>query len=151
MATVESAAAVAIRTQRPRILLPGIRRLPPGVERYVVPGGGAVVVRVFAGDVLRIVNSQGGQVCEIVATAPDGRESPGILGGDDAGPATGRHAMLARGGREADALLRTLDAQGLSGRFAHSIRRFAARTPAFARSEERRVGEECSSRGAPDH
>ena len=116
---------------RPRILLPGIRRLPPGVERYMVPGAGSVVVRVQAGDALKLVNSEGGQVCEIVALDAQGMEIPGILGGADAGPATGLRTMLAQGGESSEALLDALKRRGAAPRFDHAIRCFARETPAY--------------------
>ncbi len=116
---------------RPRILLPGIRRLPPGVERYLVPGGGSVVVRVLAGDDLKLVNCEGGQVCEIMALNAQGMEVPGILGGADAGPATGLRTMLAQGGEAAEALLDALKRRGAAPRFVHAVRCFARETPAY--------------------
>ena len=58
---------------RPRVLRPGLPALAPGEERYAVPGAGSVTLAVDAGDVLRIVNSEGGQVCEIACFTTDGR------------------------------------------------------------------------------
>ena len=117
--------------RRPRLLLPGIRRLPPGVERYPIPGAGSLALRLFAGDGLRIVNREGGQVCEIVAFAADGRERPGILGRKAAGAARGLRAMLAAGGPAAEALLAALRARGLGCDLARAIRLFGSETPAF--------------------
>jgi aminomethyltransferase len=48
-----------------RILRPGERVLPPNTERYVVPGGGSLVVAVEAGDQFRLTNTEGGQPIEI--------------------------------------------------------------------------------------
>ena len=98
--------------ERPRILLPGIRRLPPGVERYVVPAAGSVVVTVLAGDTLKVVNTEGGQTCEIVAFDNAARQVPGILGRPDSGPAAGLAAMLTNGGEAARSLLDTLARKG---------------------------------------
>ena len=122
--------AVAGDAARPRLLLPGIRRLPPGVERYLVPGRGALALRLFAGDSLKIVNREGGQVCEIVAFATDGKERPDLLGHPGHGPATGLRAMLAAGGPAAAALLAALQARDLTCDFARAIRLFALDTPA---------------------
>ncbi|MBC6438993.1 MAG: DUF1989 domain-containing protein [Rhodospirillales bacterium] len=104
--------------------------LPPGVERYSMDGGGSVVVRIFAGDTVRIVNREGGQVCEVVAMSADGREEPGILGQTGDGPAEGLRTTLAQGGENAGSLLAALKARGLPARFERSIRRFNAETPA---------------------
>ena len=49
-----------------RILRPGIRQLPQGVQRHVVRGGGSLVVEVFAGDKLQLTDMEGGQVCEVL-------------------------------------------------------------------------------------
>jgi aminomethyltransferase len=116
---------------RPRVVNPGIRMLPPGVERYNVAAGGSVVVKIFAGDTLRIVNREGGQVCEIVAMTADGREEPGILGQTSDGAADGLRMTLAQGGDNAEALIAALKAKGLPARFERSVRRFHPETPAF--------------------
>ena len=121
-----------LQPARPRVLIPGIRRMDPGVERYPVAGGGSVVTRIFAGDVLRIVNTEGGQSCEVVAFTSDGREQPGILGSGNDGAAAGLRAMLAQGGGPADALLTALRAKGLSDQFEKSVHRFDRDTPAGA-------------------
>ena len=51
-----------------RNLRPGIRALAPGVERYVVAGGGTLSIPVFAGDRLRLINTEGGQRCDLIGT-----------------------------------------------------------------------------------
>ncbi|MDE0046688.1 MAG: DUF1989 domain-containing protein, partial [bacterium] len=126
---------VAEARERPRILLPGIRRLPPGVERYVVPAAGSVLVTVLAGDTLRIVNTEGGQTCEIVAFDNAARQVPGILGRPDSGPAAGLAAMLTGGGEAARSLLDTLARKGWTSRFDHAVRLFGPGTPAGANED----------------
>ncbi len=116
--------------ERPRILLPGIRRLPPGVERYVVPAAGSVVVTVLAGDTLKIVNTEGGQTCEVVAFDNAARQVPGILGRPDSGPAAGLAAMLTNGGEAARSLLDTLERKGWTSRLDRAVRLFDRETPA---------------------
>ena len=64
----------------PRLLEPGLRRLPPGTERYVVRGGGATVVPLRAGDRLEIVDPEGRQRGEVVAFDEKGNADVGILG-----------------------------------------------------------------------
>ena len=44
---------------------PGLRTLPPGVERYYVKGGGLSVIEVFPEDKIEIINDEGKQTCEI--------------------------------------------------------------------------------------
>ncbi len=67
-------------SEQPRLLLPGLAMLGPGVERYRVSGGGAVVLALQAGDELEVVDPQGRQQCEIVAFATDGTSDPALLG-----------------------------------------------------------------------
>ena len=45
---------------------PGLRVLPPGVERYYVKGGGLSVIEVFPEDKIEIINDEGKQICEII-------------------------------------------------------------------------------------
>ena len=37
---------------------PGLRVLPPGVERYFVKGGGLSVIEIFAEDKIDIINEE---------------------------------------------------------------------------------------------
>ena len=54
--------------------------LPAGTERYTVPGGGALLVEIEAGDRVTIANTEGGQACELVALDKDGRSDADRLG-----------------------------------------------------------------------
>ena len=58
---------------------PGIRTLPPGVERYLVQGGGINVLEVFPEDKLEIINDEGKQICEIIAFNSKGKGDLSIL------------------------------------------------------------------------
>ena len=62
------------------IIRPGGFSLPAGTERYTVPGGGALLVEIEAGDKVTIANAEGGQACELVALDKDGRSDAAILG-----------------------------------------------------------------------
>jgi aminomethyltransferase len=73
---------------RPRLIEPGLPRLQPGVERYRVPGGGAVVLALFAGDRLELTDVEGRQRAELAVFTPAGREDSAALG-RAAGPALG--------------------------------------------------------------
>jgi len=125
--------AATILSERPRLLLPGIRTLPPGVERYVVAGGGSVTVPVFAGDRLEVIDREGRQPCEIVAMTADGREAPGLLGATSGGPAEGLRALLAQGGAEAARLLAALKHRGLPAKFERAVTCFGSESPAGSR------------------
>ncbi|WP_037279757.1 DUF1989 domain-containing protein [Rubellimicrobium mesophilum] len=75
-----------------RILTAG---LASGRERHEVPGGGALLVRIGAGDRVTIANVEGGQPCELLAADARGRLDAGLLGTRASGDAGGLRAMLA--------------------------------------------------------
>ena len=58
---------------------PGLRTLPPGVERYFVRGGGLSVLEVLPEDKLEIINDEGKQTCEVVVFNSKGKSDPSIL------------------------------------------------------------------------
>ncbi len=58
---------------------PGLRLLPPGVERYTVNGGGLSVIEVLPEDKIEIVNDEGKQTCEIVVFNSKGKSDLSIL------------------------------------------------------------------------
>jgi aminomethyltransferase len=62
------------------ILRPGIPMLPPGTERYRVPGQGSVVVPVEAGDEIQLRDMEGKQACETAFAGTDGRFDGRALG-----------------------------------------------------------------------
>ena len=45
---------------------PGLRILPPGVERYFVKGGGLSAIEVSPEDKIEIINEEGKQICEVI-------------------------------------------------------------------------------------
>ena len=63
-----------------RIVTPASLIRHPGHERYVVPGGGALLVQLATGDRLTLINDEGGQPVELVAAARDGRIDAALLG-----------------------------------------------------------------------
>ena len=58
---------------------PGINALPPGVERYVVNGGGLTGIQILPDDEIEIINNEGNQICEISVFDKDGKSQLGIL------------------------------------------------------------------------
>ena len=58
---------------------PGLRILPPGVERYFVKGGGLSVIEVFPEDKIEIINEEGKQICEIIVFNSSGKPDLSIL------------------------------------------------------------------------
>ena len=57
---------------------PGLRSLPPGVERYFVRGGGLSVIEISAEDKIEIINDEGKQTCEIVVFNSKGQSDLSI-------------------------------------------------------------------------
>ena len=58
---------------------PGLRTLPPGVERYYVRGGGLSVIEVLPEDKIEIINNEGKQTCEIIVFDSKGKSDLSIL------------------------------------------------------------------------
>jgi|TARA_B100001540_G_scaffold294229_1_gene293945 aminomethyltransferase len=58
---------------------PGLNVLPPGVERYVVNGGGLTGIQISPDDEIEIVNNEGNQICEIAVFNKDGKSDLSIL------------------------------------------------------------------------
>ena len=59
---------------------PGLNSLPPGVERYIVEGGGLTGIQVLPDDEIEIINNEGNQICEISVLNKDGKSELAILG-----------------------------------------------------------------------
>ena len=58
---------------------PGLNTLPPGVERYVINGGGLTGIQILPDDEIEIINNEGNQVCEISIFNKDGKSDLAIL------------------------------------------------------------------------
>ena len=58
---------------------PGLRTLPPGVERYFVPGGGISVIEINSEDKIEIINDEGKQICEVTVFNSKGKSDLSIL------------------------------------------------------------------------
>ena len=59
---------------------PGLRSLPPGVERYLVKGGGLSVITLDPDDKIEITDTEGRQKCEIIVFNKDGKADCSLLG-----------------------------------------------------------------------
>ena len=59
---------------------PGLRVLPPGVERYLVKGGGLSVISLDPEDKVEITDTEGKQKCEIIVFNKDGKPDCSLLG-----------------------------------------------------------------------
>ncbi|MDQ2066197.1 DUF1989 domain-containing protein [Xinfangfangia sp. CPCC 101601] len=121
-----------------RILTPQTVSPHHGFERHVIPGGGALMVQIAAGDRLTVINDEGGQPAELIATRPDGRIDAALLGQASNSQADGLKAMLALGdaaGQGLSRLRRGLEARQIDLARAGALRLFAPDTAAGARAE----------------
>ena len=107
--SVSSDQAIRPTLPRPSIIMrPGA--LPPGEERYTVPGGGAIAVAIYAGDHVRVVDVEGMQRCELVAADAAGVIDPAILGASGDGDARGLKQILTAEGEGSSGAASTLPA-----------------------------------------
>ncbi|MCK8462251.1 aminomethyltransferase family protein [Aliiroseovarius sp. S1339] len=116
------------------IIQPRVFSMPPGTERYVVEGAGAVLIPVEAGDQITVINDEGGQVAEIVAADGKGRIDAAILGTSANAQATGLRALLVSSDNSLRGLRMGLDARAIDVAHAQAIRLFDAISR--AKSEE---------------
>ena len=59
---------------------PGLRSLPPGVERYLVRGGGLSIITLDPDDKIEITDTEGKQKCEVIVFNKDGKSDCSLLG-----------------------------------------------------------------------
>jgi aminomethyltransferase len=107
----------------PVIREPGLPAFEPGTERYRVAGGGAIILPVFAGDHIAIVDREGRQRCEVAAFT-GGREDLAALGLRPATESPGINDLLAGAGDDARTVGAALRRRGLSGRVDRAARVF---------------------------
>jgi aminomethyltransferase len=106
-------ASAVVWPLRPRVLEPGLPALDPGVERYLVRGGGAIAIALEPGDVLEIVDLEGRQAAELVLFSPAGRGASGAIGVRAAHEPTGIRRILSEPGEDAVRLRASLERRGL--------------------------------------
>ncbi|MGH6891145.1 MAG: DUF1989 domain-containing protein, partial [Dongiaceae bacterium] len=109
--------------------------LPSGVERYRVPGGGAAVFAISAGDRITLRDVEGRQPCEVLAADAAGRIDPGLVGGKVGGGMDGLRAILANGSESARAVLTALRRRNIDLADAKAMRLFGGDSAAGASVE----------------
>ena len=122
------------RPRPSRILTPRDLDRHSGRERHSIAGGSAALIRVGAGDKLTVINDEGGQIAELVATAPDGRADPTLLNHPTNTTAEGLNSLLSLGDLASPGmtrLRRSIAAHGID--VTRAIRLFDAETRAGAR------------------
>ncbi|MCV6597689.1 MAG: aminomethyltransferase family protein [Mangrovicoccus sp.] len=113
----------------------GAMALPPGCERYAVPGAGAILLTLRAGDRLEILNLEGAQAGEIVPIDMEGRCDPGLLGVSGDGTGAGLQALLASGNDSLARLQKGMARRGVDLSALRSIGVFGGASPAGDRAE----------------
>ncbi|WP_136440913.1 DUF1989 domain-containing protein [Pacificoceanicola onchidii] len=109
---------------------PRVFSMPPGMERYVVEGCGAILLRLETGDTLSVQNTEGGQVCEVVCTTDGGKSDPGMLGETGHGPAAGLQRLMVSNDASLRSMRMGLDARGIDLATVSAIHLFESTTPA---------------------
>ena len=111
-----------------KIIMPQQFSLPQGTERYVVEGAGAILVPVYAGDQITVINDEGGQVCEVVAADSKGVIDLGIVDEAANGPADGLRHLLTSNDQSLRGMRMGLEARNIYLGNAEAVRFFDAQT-----------------------
>jgi aminomethyltransferase len=106
------------------VLRPGTRSLAPGEERYTVPGGGAIALPIHTGDIVRLVDVEGMQRCEMVCADAAGAIDPAMLGVRGNSDASGLKQILSGKGESARLVRAELERRGIDLSNARSITLF---------------------------
>jgi len=77
-----------------RLREPGLWRNDPHLERYVVPGGGAIILELHSGDELTVIDVEGCQIGELVPFNCNGNSDPEALTERITYPARGFQEIL---------------------------------------------------------
>ncbi|MDH3659940.1 MAG: aminomethyltransferase family protein [Alphaproteobacteria bacterium] len=98
---------------RAKVIEPGMPALDPGVERYQVKGGGAVVIALEPGDRLEIIDVEGRQPGELVVFSPDGKGDAAAIGSKATRAPKGIRAILSGQREDAVRVRAGLERRGL--------------------------------------
>ena len=121
---------------RPSVIVqPKVFSLPPGTERYVVEGAGAILVRVEPGDQIEIENTEGGQRGELVAADARGRFDAGVIGAAGQGAPRGLMALVTSQDQSLRGLRLGIEARGLDLAKAQAVHLFEGQTPAGTKQQ----------------
>ena len=112
------------------ILRPGQLTLPQGMERYVVEGNGSAIIEVEAGDVLKLINKEGGQICELITIGSSGKFDGSLLNEKPDAKAEGFKSLLKGGDESADRACKSLERRNVDLADAKSLNLFSGTSPA---------------------
>ena len=119
-----------VSPHRPKVIEPGMPALGPGVERYQVKGGGAVVIALEPGDRLEITDIEGRQPGELLVFSPDGGDDASALGAKATRAPKGIQAILSTDREDAARVRAGLERRGLDLGRAKAVPLFSADSPA---------------------
>jgi aminomethyltransferase len=123
---------MAISTGRRATTANGLLPSDPFLETYWVRAGGATVIALDGDDRLTIRDPDGGQVAEVTALAPDGRDDAAAIGASADAPATVIRALLRSEADGAPEVVAAIRARGLNPTEATAVHLFGASSPAGA-------------------
>ena len=129
-----ASSARAAVASRPRLLMPGMPRIEPGVENHLLRGGGSLMVALLPGDRITLTDLEGRQACELVAFDAHGRADGGVLGAAAGAEPSGLRAILAGGGESALKITAALSRRGLALGDARAVALFGGDSEAGARA-----------------
>ncbi|NBZ86198.1 DUF1989 domain-containing protein [Stagnihabitans tardus] len=115
-----------------RILTPRDLQRRSGVERYEIPGGGALMVELDQGDQVTVMNPEGGQEAELLAADHAGRIDGAVIGVRTDQEGEGLRALITAGGPGMARLRQGIAKRGIDLGRAKSLRLFGPQTPAKA-------------------
>jgi aminomethyltransferase len=118
---------MATGTDRPKLLVPGLKPYDPAFESHWVRPGGATVLLIKPDDRVTIVDNDGSQQAELTVLSPDGRDDSGALGAKADAPASVLRDLVAKA--EGDSFLGDLHARGLDPSEANAVVLFGPDSP----------------------
>ena len=121
--------ALVISPVKPQFVTPGAPSLEPGVERYVLKGGGTGVYALERDDSFEMALIEGGQIVEIIAFASSGKSDLPALGLKGDAKPDGIQKILASERQDAARVRFGLFRRGLDIGRAKAARLFGADSP----------------------
>ncbi len=118
---------MATDTDRPTLLVPGLKPYDPAFESHWVRPGGATVLLIKPDDRVTIVDNDGSQLAELTVLAPDGKDDSAALGAKADAPATLLRELVDEAGD--NSFLSDLHARGLDPSQANAVALFGADSP----------------------
>ena len=119
-----------ISRQKPKVIVEGRPSLDPGVERYVLKGGGTGVYALERDDVIEIALLEGAQILEVLAFNTSGKSNLAALGLTGRGSASGIQKILAGDSDDAARVRFGLFRRGLHIGRTQAAKLFGADAPA---------------------